>query len=293
MRNGGEQSVGHRNTSQLAEEGREAPRNLECAELGGDIVGRRGLLRIMGAGKRQNLEIARRSSCGRSCCSASRTLSAVLAPTIVAITAAGSAASARRPLLDMMAEPGQQRRDVANRRGDLGIDGIAIGRLVGEGDAQPAGIAADLLRERPLRRRRDIGARCLRAVDRIQHGRAVAYADAHDMAAGKAAPAFAAIGTERIARPGRLQSEHAGSRSGNADRAAAIAGMRHGKDARGDRRGRAAGRASGGMRQIPRIAGRAEQPDIRWSAASQIPGVELLPKIVTPASRKRWARVPV
>ena len=163
----------------------------------------------------------------------------------------------------MMAEARQQARDLAHRRGDLGIDGVAIGRLVGEGDAQPAGIAADFLRERPLRRRRDVGARRLRAVNRVHHHGAVAHADAHDMAAGKSAPAFAAIGTERIARAARLQSEHAGSGGGNADRAAAVAGMRDGQDARGDRRCRAARRAAGGMGEIPGIAGRAEQPRLR------------------------------
>ena len=259
MRNGGEQSVGHRNTSQLAAEASPAP-----AKSGMRRVGRRHS----------------RSPC--VCCAlwalASVKISKSLSVSLAAEALFGKphaergvgaddrrhhdcriGGEARRPLLDMMAEPGQQRRDVANRRGDLGIDGIAIGRLVGKGDAEPAGIAADLLRERPLRRRRDIGARCLRAANRVQHDRAVAHADAHDMTAGKAAPAFAAIGPERIARAGRLQSEHAGCRSGNADRTAAVAGMRHGKDARGDRRGRAAGRTSGGMRQIPRVAGRAEQ----------------------------------
>ncbi len=44
-----------------------------------------------------------------------------------------------------MAEPLKQAGDLADRRGDFGVDGIAERRLVGEGDAQAAGIAADLL----------------------------------------------------------------------------------------------------------------------------------------------------
>ena len=58
------------------------------------------------------------------------------------------------------------------------------------------------------------------------------------MTAGKSAPAFAAIGTERVARAGRLHSEYAAGGSGNPDRAAAVGGMRHGQDAGGDRRAR-------------------------------------------------------
>ncbi len=145
----------------------------------------------------------------------------------------------QRPFLDVMAEPRQKARNLAHGRRDFRIDGVAIRRFVGEGDAELARVAADFLRKRPLRWRRHIGARRLGTVDRIHHDSAVAHADAHDMAAGEATPAFAAIGAERIAGPGRLQAEHAGGGSGDPDRAAAIAGMRDGENAGGNRRRRA------------------------------------------------------
>ena len=198
----------------------------------------------------------------------------------------------RRALLDVMAKPRQQGRYFAGGRGNFGIDGVAIGRLVGEGDAQPAGIAADFLEEGPLRRRRDIRARRFGSMDRVQHRRAVAHADAHDMAAGKPAPAFATIGTERIARAGRFQSEHAGGRSRNAYRAAAVARMRDG-------RMRAATAAAAPPEEPPeecaRFQGFRVGPCRRDSVVGIKPnsGLEVLPKIVTPASRKRWVRVPV
>ncbi|MGY4418867.1 hypothetical protein ACVWY2_001292 [Bradyrhizobium sp. JR6.1] len=153
--------------------------------------------------------------------------------------------------------------NVADCCGDLGIDRIAIGRLVGKADAQMAGIAADLLGKRPLRRRRDVEARRLRTMDRIHHDRAVADADAQHMADGEAAPALTAIGTARVAGARRLHAEYAGGGGGDPDRAAAVAGMRNGQDARGDSSPRAAGRATGGMIEIPGIAGRAEQARFR------------------------------
>src|SRR5580700_3604725 len=96
-------------------------------------------------------------------------------------------------------------------------------------------------------------------MDRVQHRRAVAHADADDMAAGKSAPAFAAIGTERRARAARFQSEDAARGSRNPYRSAAVAGMRDGKNPRRNGRRRAAGRAARGVREIPGISGRAEQ----------------------------------
>ena len=158
-----------------------------------------------------------------------------------------------------MTERRQQGCDVANRSGDLGIDRVAIRRFVGEGDAQPAGVAPSLLRVSPRWRRRDVEARRFRPVDRIQHDGTVAHADADHMTNGKSAPAFATVGAERVACPRRLQSEHAGGGCRYPDRATAVAGMRDRKDAGRDRRSRAARRAARGMRKIPGIAGRTEQ----------------------------------
>src|SRR5215212_5965761 len=98
-----------------------------------------------------------------------------------------------------MSERGKQRSNLPRRCRDLGIDSLAVRRLVSKSNAQAAGIAADFLQERPLRWWRDIGARRLGAVDRVQHCRAIAHADADDMAAGEATPAFAAVRPERSA----------------------------------------------------------------------------------------------
>ncbi len=162
-----------------------------------------------------------------------------------------------------MAEARQKARNPAYGRRDFRIDSVAIRRFVGEGDAELTRIAADFLRKRPFRRRRHVGARRLGTVDRVHHDSAVAYADAHDVAAGEATPAFAAIGAEWITRPGRLQAEHAGRGGGDPDRAAAIAGMRDREDAGGNGRCRATRRPTGRMLEIPGIAGRPVQARLR------------------------------
>src|SRR5215471_1352486 len=121
-----------------------------------------------------------------------------------------------------MAEPLQETSDIAHGGSDLGVDGLAIGRLVGEGDAQAPGLALDFFGKGPLRRRRIIDAGELGASSGIHHRGAVAHADADDVPAGKAAPAFAAIRTERVARAGRLHAEYAAGGRGNANGAAAV-----------------------------------------------------------------------
>ena len=73
------------------EEGRQRARNLEGGQLRGDVVGRGGLLRVVLASVNISKSLSVMARPKRS--SASRTFSAVLALTIVAITAAGSAAS--------------------------------------------------------------------------------------------------------------------------------------------------------------------------------------------------------
>src|SRR5258708_36701910 len=100
-----------------------------------------------------------------------------------------------------MAEPGQQACYFARRCRDFRIDGVAIRRYVREGDAQTTRIASDFLREWPLRRRREIEALRFGSVERGQHGGTVAHADAHDMAAGKTGPPFAAARPDRMGPP--------------------------------------------------------------------------------------------
>ena len=274
------------------EEGRERARNLEGGELGRDVVGRGRILRVVRARQRQDSRNPGPSSRGRA----------------AARSAAPSArywrrrsspsqrpdrrrAAARVPRRDGRAP--RAGRDVADRGGDFGIDGVAIGRLVGEGDAQPAGIAADFLRERPLRRRRDIGARRLRPVDRVHHDGAVAHADADDMAAGKSAPAFAAIGTERIAR-----AASASCRTRRKRRRGCGSNRRrrwHAPRAGCARRPPRPRRRTSRRRNASRFQGLRVGPNRRDSVVGIRPnsGLELLPKIATPVSRKRCASVPL
>ena len=143
--------------------------------------------------------------------------------------------------LHMMPQSGKHLRHVAHGAGDLRIDGISIGRFVGEEDPQLAGLTRDLFRIGALRRWRDVGAGGFRSLDRVQHRRAIANADADDVIAGKTAPAFAAIGTERRAGSRRLQTEYPGSRCRDPDRSATVAGVSDREDARCDCRRGAAG----------------------------------------------------
>ena len=149
---------------------------------------------------------------------------------------------------------------VAHRRCDLRVDGFAVRRIRRKGDPQPAGRTRDLLQIGSLRRGRGIGARRLRPLKRIEHRRAVADADAHDMTHRKARPALAAIRARRRARPRRLQAEHAAGRGRNADRSATVAGVSHRHNPCGNRRRCAARRSAGRVFKIPRIARRPMQP---------------------------------
>lgn len=224
----------------MREKIRKAARNLEGAKLRLDIVGRGLRLRIARHREGQYLEVIGRHHAAEPQFGHPHAERGVGADD-GAHQRPGIVDHSRRALLDVMAQSREQRCDIVHRRGDFGIALIAIERSVGKGDAELAGIAADFLCERPLRRRCHIGARSLRPAHRIQHHSTVAHADAHDMAAGKSAPAFAAIGAQRITGAARLQSEHTGGGRRNPDRAAAVAGMGDRNNAGGDRRRRAAG----------------------------------------------------
>jgi len=77
------------------------------------------------------------------------------------------------------------------------------------------------------------------------------------MLLNKPAHQIAEIGTERIARPRRLEADKSATGCRNADRAAAVIGMGDRHDARRNRRRGAARGTAGGMREIPGIARRA------------------------------------
>ena len=72
----------------------------------------------------------------------------------------------------------------------------------------------------------------------------------------EAADRLAQVGSERRPAARRLQPDEAALARRDADRAAAVVGVRARHHARGDRRRRAAARAAGRVRRVPRIARR-------------------------------------
>ena len=132
-------------------------------------------------------------------------------------------------------------------------------RMLCERDAQTARLRGHFLQERTSLRRGNIGCTHIRPCDGIQHRRAVAHRASEHMLQREAMPYFAHIRPGRRAATAGLESEHSTTRSGNANRTAAIAaaGQRH--EARGHRRRRTATGAARRAAQIPRIVGHAQR----------------------------------
>src|SRR4029079_14037112 len=169
--------------------------------------------------------------------------------------------------------------------------------------------------ERPFRRRRDIGARRFGAVDRIHHDRAVAHADAYDMAAGDTAPPLPApaLARTRVLTTGpQANPPQRSPRSGPSGLRALVgfrpntpeaeAGIRIEPPPRlacATGRSRAATSAAAPPYEPPeecsRFQGLRVGPCRRDSVVGIRPnsGLELLPKIETPVSRKRCTSVPL
>ena len=99
------------------------------------------------------------------------------------------------------------------------------------------------------------------------------------------------IGPSGLRARRRLEADEAAARGGNADRAAAVVGVRQRHDARGDRRRRAAARAAGGVaRGSTDCASRRRAPA---SVVGSRPnsGTLVLPSGTRPAALKRATRV--
>ena len=113
-------------------------------------------------------------------------------------------------------------------------------------------------------RRRTIGIAGLAAGHRVEQRRAVAHGDRHAMLRARAGQGLA---DRRQADPParRLQPEQAAQRGRDADRAAAIGGMRHRQAARRDHRRRTTGRSAGREAHAPWIEV-APPKAARWSA---------------------------
>src|SRR5437763_9880569 len=102
-----------------------------------------------------------------------------------------------------------------------GLDAIRVyrraqQRIGGEGDAQLAGIAADLLGPGTLRRRRMVRRAQVGAGSRIEQRRAVADRPGDAMFLRDAVPALAGVRPERIASARGLEPEQAAAGSGDA-----------------------------------------------------------------------------
>ena len=124
-------------------------------------------------------------------------------------------------------------------------------------DTQPPGVAPDLLGKRTVRRRRVIWVAGHRPADRIEDAGGVAHRDRQRAFGRQAVPRFTDHGAERDAPAARLQADDAALRGGDADRAAAVAGVCCGNEAGRDGRGTAAAGAARGVLDFPGIARRA------------------------------------
>ena len=164
----------------------------------------------------------------------------------------------RPRFLDGVAERLAELRRCPCRIRALRIYRMVVERRRGERDAQPSGRAADFRQERPRRRRRPVRVSDVRAGGRIEQRRAVAHRPRHRVSDRGAAPAFARIGPQRVARARRLHAEESAAGGRDADRAAAVRRVGHGHDAAGDRGGGATTRSAGAVGKIPRVLRRAE-----------------------------------
>ena len=126
-----------------------------------------------------------------------------------------------------------------------GIDGHQTGRRgrAQHADAQRAGVGTDLVEERPARRRGRVRIARHRAREHVEHRRAVAHGAGDHVAGHESGPRLAVVGPERDAPARGLQPEQAARAGRDADRAAAVTGVRDRHHAGGHRR-RAARRSN-------------------------------------------------
>src|SRR5262249_22998423 len=129
---------------------------------------------------------------------------------------------ARRGLRHAVAELGAELGGARRRGSAFRVHAAAAWGDSRYGDAQPAGIGADLLQEWSLRGGRAMGSARCRPGDRVEQRGAAAHAPGDCVPDRHAAPALADEGSGWRARPRRLQAEDAAIRGGYPDRAAAI-----------------------------------------------------------------------
>ncbi|KFI06718.1 hypothetical protein JN27_13645 [Massilia sp. BSC265] len=164
-----------------------------------------------------------------------------------------------RRFVHLVPQPPQQLRRMAHRCHRFRMHFGADRRNGREADAQPAGIAPHQFRVGRGGRGDDEGIARLGALQHVERQRGIAHAAREHAFARGAEPDFAHIRPGRHAPARGPQAEQAAACRRDADRAAAVVPGRHRHDAaRHGRRG-ATARAARRVRQVPRIAGPAEQ----------------------------------
>ena len=138
--------------------------------------------------------------------------------------------------------------------------------------AQRAGCGADLVEERPARRRGRVRVAGHRARERVEHRRAVAHRAGDHVADHESGPRLAVVGPERDAPARGLQPEQAARAGGDADRTTAVAGVRDRHHARRHRGRAAAARSTGRTREVPRVVRGAVSLRLGGRRAARAPG---------------------
>ena len=162
----------------------------------------------------------------------------------------------RACLLDVMALLLEGARGVLDRRARRGLGRRAEERLGGHRDAQRAGVAVEALGVRRRRARDVVPVARRRAVDGIEQQRGVAHRARDRELVCEAADRLAHGRPDRHAAARRLEPHQPAPRGRDADRPAAIVGVRQRQRARGHQRGRPAARPAGTALGVPRVARR-------------------------------------
>ena len=157
-----------------------------------------------------------------------------------------------------VSERGAEGRGVVSRGEDVGMRRPREERCLAEGDAKAAGILADLREEGTRRGRSGVRSASFDAVRGVEQRGAVTDAARERVIEGVPEPALGVIGADGGAAARGLHAEDAAARGGDADGAAAVSAVSHGRDARRDDRTGAAARATGVVRQRPGVLRRLE-----------------------------------
>ncbi len=174
----------------------------------------------------------------------------------------------------VVAELGQRIGGSAGNGDDDWIHRMRHRGLGRERDSQPSWIRSDLVEKRPARRRRPVSIARLVAGEHVEKRGGVAHRDRDRAALGELERAARErCGRDPTAR--RLDPEEAATRSRNADRPAAVRAVSEREHAGGDRRRRAARRAPGRARGIPRVPARAVQVGFRDGSDPELGRVAL------------------